>query len=82
MPRTVIRHTLSALAAVALLYGFAGSALSAQWYEEAYAYYNAVQSGAKSKTPNVLATKKGSQQTGAVLPHPIRGHAMSMSNSR
>lgn len=78
MPRTAIRHTLSALAAVAFVFAFTGSALSAQWYEEAYAYYNAVQSGAKSKPPNVLATKKSSQQTGAVLPHPIRGHAMSV----
>jgi len=34
------------------------------------------------KTPKGLTTRKGSRQTGAVLPHPIRDYALSANNSR
>lgn len=82
MTRTAIRHALSVLAAVAIASASASGPTSAgegrvlrDWIVSSYW----IPGASKSKSTSM---KKGSQQTGAVLPHPIRDYALSASNSR
>ena len=87
MSRTAIRHTMFALATMSLLLAFTSLTVYAQSATpfmgmKGAAITSAAISGSKPETPKGFTTKKGSQQTGAVLPHPIRDYALSASNSR
>jgi hypothetical protein len=88
MTRTAIRHTMFALATASLLIAFTGLTAYAQsatpfmGMKGAAIATSAAISGSGPQTPKGLGTKKGSQQTGAVLPHPIRDYALPASNSR
>jgi hypothetical protein len=59
MTRTIIRHTLSALAAVTLVFAFTGSPASAQSSDNPrkYGVFMDTKHG-KAKTPKGLATQK------------------------